>query len=102
LEGLDALLLPALAIGAPRIGATSVEIGQRMEPVRAIMLRLTQLFNITGHPAIALPCGKGRDGMPRAIQLVGHRGATPRLLEVAAALEHQIMDGAGSVGGGVG
>jgi hypothetical protein len=36
------------------------------------------------------------------MQLVGHRGATDRLLEIAAALERQIMGGEGSVGGGVG
>jgi aspartyl-tRNA(Asn)/glutamyl-tRNA(Gln) amidotransferase subunit A len=102
LEGLDALVLPAMAIGAPPIGATSVEVGGKAEPVRAIMLRLTQLFNITGHPAIAIPCGTAADGMPRGIQLVGHRGATERLLDVAATLEHQIIGGAGSVGGGVG
>jgi len=70
--------------------------------VRAAMLRLTQLFNVTGHPAIAIPCGTGRDGLPRAIQLVGHRGATERLLEVAATVERQITGGAGSVGGGAG
>ena len=57
------------------------------ELVRAMMLRLTQLFNITGHPAIALPCGRGDDGLPRGIQLVGHRGGTERLLSVAAAVE---------------
>jgi aspartyl-tRNA(Asn)/glutamyl-tRNA(Gln) amidotransferase subunit A len=102
LEGLDALLLPAMAIGAPPIGATSVDVGGKAEPVRAIMLRLTQLFNVTGHPAIAVPCGTATDGLPRGIQLVGHRGATERLLDVAATLEHQIMGGAGSVGGGVG
>jgi aspartyl-tRNA(Asn)/glutamyl-tRNA(Gln) amidotransferase subunit A len=102
LEGLDALLLPGLAIGAPRIGATSVDVAGRSEPVRAIMLRLTQLFNVTGHPALVMPCGAGADGLPRSIQLVGHRGATKALLEVAAALEHQITGGAGSVGGGVG
>jgi aspartyl-tRNA(Asn)/glutamyl-tRNA(Gln) amidotransferase subunit A len=102
LEGLDALLLPALAIGAPPIGAATVDIGASTEPVRAIMLRLTQLFNITGHPAIAIPCGSGVDGLPRALQLVGHRGGTERLLDVAAAIERQIMGGAGSVGGGVG
>ena len=98
LEGLDALLLPALAIGAPLVGAQSVMIDDRAEPVRAIMLRLTQLFNITGHPAIAIPCGLGADGLPRGLQLVGHRGATPRLLEVAAVLERQIMESPGSVG----
>ena len=102
LEGLDALLLPGLAIGAPPIGASSVRVGERTEPVRAIMLRLTQLFNITGHPAIVIPCGNGADGLPRSVQLVGHRGATERLLDVAASLEDQIMGGAGSVGGGVG
>jgi aspartyl-tRNA(Asn)/glutamyl-tRNA(Gln) amidotransferase subunit A len=102
LEGLDALVLPALPIGAPVLGAQSVAIGGGTDPVRATMLRLTQLFNMTGHPAIAIPCGTGRDGLPRAIQLVGHRGATDRLLEVATAVERQIAGGAGSVGGGTG
>jgi Asp-tRNA(Asn)/Glu-tRNA(Gln) amidotransferase A subunit family amidase len=67
-----------------------------------MMLRLTQLFNITGHPAIALPCGAGADGLPRSVQLVGHRGGTDRLLTVAAAVERQIIGGDGSVGGGAG
>ena len=102
LEGLDALLLPTLPIGAPPIGAGSVRVGPTEEPLRAIMLRLTQLFDITGHPAIALPCGIGSDGFPRSVQLVGHRGATERLLDIAAAIEAQITGGSGSVGGGVG
>jgi aspartyl-tRNA(Asn)/glutamyl-tRNA(Gln) amidotransferase subunit A len=102
LEGLDALLLPALPIGAPRIGEATVRIGDEDEPVRAIMLRLTQLFDITGHPAIAMPCGIGRDGFPRSLQLVGHRGGTERLLDVASAVEAQITGGSGSVGGGAG
>jgi Asp-tRNA(Asn)/Glu-tRNA(Gln) amidotransferase A subunit family amidase len=91
-----------MAIGAQPVGAASVAIGSGTEPVRAMMLRLTQLFNLTGHPAIAIPCGKGSDGLPRAIQLVGHRGGTERLLAVAAAVERQIIEGAGSVGGGAG
>jgi aspartyl-tRNA(Asn)/glutamyl-tRNA(Gln) amidotransferase subunit A len=95
LEGLDALLLPALPIGAPPIGAASVEVDGSREPVRAMMLRLTQLFNITGHPAIALPCGRGEDGLPRSLQLVGHRGGTERLLSVAAAVERDLGRGDG-------
>jgi aspartyl-tRNA(Asn)/glutamyl-tRNA(Gln) amidotransferase subunit A len=90
LTGLDALLLPALAIPAPPIGAASADVAGAAEPVRAIMLRLTQLFNITGHPAIALPCGRGRDALPRGLQLVGHRGGTERLLAVASAVERQL------------
>ena len=102
LEGLDALMLPTLPIGAPPSGAATVNVGGTDEPVRAMMLRLTQLFDITGHPAIALPCGLGADGLPRSLQLVGHRGATERLLDVAAAVEAHITGGSGSVGGGVG
>jgi aspartyl-tRNA(Asn)/glutamyl-tRNA(Gln) amidotransferase subunit A len=102
LEGCDALLLPSVPIGAPPLGASTVDVCGRPEPVRGAMLRLTQLFNLTGHPAIALPAGAGRDGMPRGLQLVGQRNATERLIAVAAAVERQICGGAGSVGGGTG
>jgi aspartyl-tRNA(Asn)/glutamyl-tRNA(Gln) amidotransferase subunit A len=87
LQGRDVLLLPALTIAAPPIGASTVSVDGDVMPVRAAMLKLTQLFNMTGHPAIALPAGMGADGLPRAIQLVGRRKRTARLLEIAAAVE---------------
>jgi aspartyl-tRNA(Asn)/glutamyl-tRNA(Gln) amidotransferase subunit A len=87
IEGCHALLLPAQPTGAPRVGAATVEIAGQNEPVRAAMLRLTQLFNITGHPAVALPGSQDVDRMPRGLQLVGRRHQTDRLLEIAAALE---------------
>jgi aspartyl-tRNA(Asn)/glutamyl-tRNA(Gln) amidotransferase subunit A len=102
LEGCDALLLPALPIPAPPLGATTVDINGRSESVRGTMLRLTQLFNLTGHPAVAVPAGLGRDGLPRGLQLVGPRNATERLLAIAAAVAGQISGGPGSVGGGTG
>jgi aspartyl-tRNA(Asn)/glutamyl-tRNA(Gln) amidotransferase subunit A len=102
LDKCDTLLLPTLPAAAPPLGATIIEVDGQREPVRAAMLRLTQLFNLTGHPSIALPAGAGRDGLPRSLQLVGRRGATDRLLSIAAAVERQISGGAGSVGGGTG
>ena len=87
LAGRDALLLPTLPIPAPTIGAAMVDINGVAAPVRATMLSRTQLFNITGHPAIALPAGAGPEGLPRSIQLVGHRGRTDRLVDIAAAVE---------------
>ena len=98
----DVLLLPGLAIPAPRIGAATVDIGEFKEPVRAAMLRLTQLFNLTGHPAIVVPAGDSDDGLPRSIQIVGRHGNTARLLQIAAAAEGHIAAGPGSVGGGTG
>ena len=41
----------------PVIGTVSVTIDGVAEPVRNLMLRLTQPFNVTGHPAISIPCG---------------------------------------------
>ena len=83
----DILLLPTLPIPAPPVGAASVEVGATRAPVRAAMLKLTQLFNITGHPVIALPAGVGADRLPHSLQLVGPPGRTERLLDVAAAVE---------------
>jgi aspartyl-tRNA(Asn)/glutamyl-tRNA(Gln) amidotransferase subunit A len=91
LAGIDALLLPALPIPAPPVGASAVTVEGVDLPVRATMLSRTQLFNITGHPAIALPAGRGADGLPRSLQLVGQRGRTERLLDVALALESVIL-----------
>lgn len=102
LDGCDALLLPALAIPAPPLRAASVDVDGQPEPVRAAMLRLTQLFNLTGHPAIALPAGRTASGLPLSIQLVGRHHGTADLLDCAEAVEAQIVGGAGSVGGGTG
>jgi aspartyl-tRNA(Asn)/glutamyl-tRNA(Gln) amidotransferase subunit A len=85
LEGRAALLLPSLAIPAPTLGASMVRLGATEEPVRNLMLRLTQLFNITGHPALTLPCGVSKEGLPIGLQLAG--GDTGALLGVAAAVE---------------
>jgi aspartyl-tRNA(Asn)/glutamyl-tRNA(Gln) amidotransferase subunit A len=87
LEDVDALVLPTVPITAQPIGSTSLAVSGRTLPVRALMLRLTQLFNITGHPAISLPCRTSAGGLPVGLQLVGRLGQTPRLLTLAAAIE---------------
>ena len=87
LERVDALLLPALAIPAPKLGAATVRVGTSEEPVRNITLRLTQPFNVSGHPAIAMPCGHTADRLPTSAQLVGRLGRTHQLLQVAASVE---------------
>jgi aspartyl-tRNA(Asn)/glutamyl-tRNA(Gln) amidotransferase subunit A len=86
----DALILPTLPIPAPHIGATTVQVGDTSEPVRNVMLRLTQLFNVTGHPAISIPCGVAQGGLPCGAQLVGCRQQTDALLRVAVACEKHI------------
>src|SRR5262249_15471017 len=88
LAGVDALILPTLPIPAPRIGTTSVEIHHRDLSIRNATLRLTQLFDLTGHPAIALPTGHSADGLPCSAQLVARD--TEWLVQVALACEPYI------------
>ena len=47
----------------------------------------TSLFNITGQPAISVPVGFAEDGLPTAVQLVGHPLGEETLLQLAAQIE---------------
>ncbi len=89
LHGRDGLLLPTLPVPAVKLGATTVSVGTSEEPVRAVTLRLTQPFNITGHPAITMPCGLTNDGLPAGAQLVGMN--TLDVLSVASAIENTLQ-----------
>jgi len=84
----DALVLPTLPIPAPTLGAHTATLGGSTEPVRNLMLRLTQLFNLSGHPAISVPCGTTAEGLPCGLQLVGRR--TESLIRVAVACERAL------------
>jgi aspartyl-tRNA(Asn)/glutamyl-tRNA(Gln) amidotransferase subunit A len=44
-------------------------------------------FNLTGHPALALPSGFGIDGLPTSVQIVGKWGAETDVLRLGALLE---------------
>jgi len=61
--------------------------GQFYDEVRAHWFPWTMPFNMTGHPAISIPCGFGADGLPIGIQLVGRFRGDAELLRVAALFE---------------
>ncbi len=90
LDDCDALLLPTLPIAAPPLGAATVEVAGTSEPTRAAMLRLTQLFNMTGHPSLALPAPQDVDALPRSVQIVGRRHQTDRLLAIGRSVARDL------------
>ena len=59
------------------------------------MLRCTQPFNLSGHPAISHAVRHARaTGLPVGLQLVGRKGRTPALVQAALAAEagsHRFM-----------
>jgi aspartyl-tRNA(Asn)/glutamyl-tRNA(Gln) amidotransferase subunit A len=87
MSGVDALVTPTLQITAPRIGQTTVEVGGKVEDVNPVFIRLTDPFNVTGQPAISVPCGFGDDGLPIGLQVAGPPSGEEIVLRIAAAYE---------------
>jgi len=81
-EDFDALLLPTTPIPAPRIeGADALEQARRLT-------RFTAPFNLTGLPAISVPCGFSSEGLPLGLQIVGRAWGEVLLLRAAQAFEN--------------
>lgn len=83
----DALLLPTLPRLVPEAGYLS-----GLGTVRALLAATpyvanTAIFNVTGHPALSLPAGLSRGGLPIGVQLVARPGREGMLLALAAQLE---------------
>jgi aspartyl-tRNA(Asn)/glutamyl-tRNA(Gln) amidotransferase subunit A len=87
----DLLAMPtltraALPIDQDLFGTIGID-GKNFDNVRQHWFPWTMLFNMTGHPAISVPSGFGRDGLPTGLQLVGRFRADAELLRVAALFE---------------
>ncbi|RXH20385.1 amidase [Bradyrhizobium guangzhouense] len=76
----------ALPIDQDLFGTIEID-GVQFDSVRPHWFPWTMPFNMTGHPAISLPCGFGRDGLPIGLQLVGRFRADAELLRVSALFE---------------
>jgi aspartyl-tRNA(Asn)/glutamyl-tRNA(Gln) amidotransferase subunit A len=65
-----------------------VEIDSRpVDTMRRAWYPYTLPFNMTGNPAISIPCGWDTAGLPIGLQLVGRLGADTTLLRAAALFE---------------
>ncbi|HXM40174.1 MAG TPA: amidase [Bryobacteraceae bacterium] len=82
----DCLFTPTTPITAPRIGETAVAVGSENEDVRLATTRLVRAINLLGLPAVSIPCGPDRRGLPIGLQIVGPPFAEAVILRVAQAL----------------
>ena len=83
----DLLVTPTLPIEAPVIGQDTTSWDDGDEDTLTTLIRFTCPFNLTGLPAITVPCGLGSSGLPIGIQLVGPPFAEARVLRAAAEAE---------------
>jgi aspartyl-tRNA(Asn)/glutamyl-tRNA(Gln) amidotransferase subunit A len=86
-ERVDAILAPSVPIPAPRFGEKEITIAGEKEMVRSALVRMNRPANFTGHPAISIPCGFTREGLPVGLQLIGPYWGEARLLAIALAYE---------------
>lgn len=91
LREFDFLLTPCCAVAdipAEQDPQAPIAIdGTEVGPLRPAALAPLSLFDLTGHPAIAMPAGFGARGGPVGVQLVGRWGAEAHLLAAAAEYE---------------
>lgn len=89
LVGVDVLLTPTTPTPAPPAEAEEVEVapGVAVDVHRGGPAWCTEPVNLSGLPALAMPAGRSREGLPLSVQLVGPEDGEPLLLAWARFLE---------------
>ena len=81
LDGVDVLAMPTVPTRAWTIEEAK-EIGRPSE-----WTRVTRIFDLTGQPAISVPCGTDPDGLPVGLQFAGRMWDEATVLRAARAYE---------------
>jgi len=84
---IDVIVSPTGVIPASPIGQTEFEIDERSVPVLSVMARITCIANLTGEPAVSVPCGFTKAGLPVGLQIHGRALEDATVLRVAHAYE---------------
>jgi Asp-tRNA(Asn)/Glu-tRNA(Gln) amidotransferase A subunit family amidase len=84
----DVILTPSITV-SPRSWRELYPAEIDGQPTRTYFHWLAMAYAVTvvGHPALSLPVGRDRNGMPFGLQIVGPRGGDALVLRVAAELE---------------
>jgi len=84
----DLLVTPTVAVPPFAIGINyPTEIDSQKVDSPLSWIPFTFPFNLTGQPAISIPCGWTDEGLPVGLQIVGRRFADAMVLRAAAAFE---------------
>jgi aspartyl-tRNA(Asn)/glutamyl-tRNA(Gln) amidotransferase subunit A len=80
-----------IAASALTPAARFADFGADWPPPGAVTATQTIPFNVTGHPALGVPIGMSRAGLPLGMQIVGRAFDEPLLLRIAAAVEDRLV-----------
>ncbi|MEO7143216.1 MAG: amidase, partial [Bryobacteraceae bacterium] len=83
----DCLFTPTTPTPAPKIGENTIAIAGVETDARVATTRFMRAINALGSPALSMPCGFSRSGLPLSLQILGAPFDEQRLLSIGAALE---------------
>jgi Asp-tRNA(Asn)/Glu-tRNA(Gln) amidotransferase A subunit family amidase len=86
LKEVDALVMPTVPIPAPRVGEDTTPAASVPAPTQYYLVRNTFIFNLTGFPAVSVPCGLA-DGLPVGLQIAGRPWDEATVLRIARVVE---------------
>jgi aspartyl-tRNA(Asn)/glutamyl-tRNA(Gln) amidotransferase subunit A len=86
-QSVDAVVAPTVPVPAPAIGAESVRIDGEETGVRPAIVGHCRPANFTGLPAISVPCGFTREGLPVGLQIIGRAFEETTVLRIAHSYE---------------
>jgi Asp-tRNA(Asn)/Glu-tRNA(Gln) amidotransferase A subunit family amidase len=85
----DVLVTPTTPIAAPAIADLKKD-PAALRPAELILLRNTRPFNVCGLPAISVPCGFTKSGLPIGLQIAGPHWREDLVLRLAHAYEQAV------------
>jgi aspartyl-tRNA(Asn)/glutamyl-tRNA(Gln) amidotransferase subunit A len=85
--GVDAVIAPVAPIPAPTLAESDVGNSPDAESVIQRLTRFTRPINYLGLPALAIPSGFTRSGLPVGMQLIGRSFDEATLLRIGAAFQ---------------
>ena len=71
LQEVDLLVGPTEPVPAPPLLSPDVTVHGKTIGITPALTQYTRTYNITGFPAISIPCGFSKDGLPIGLQLAG-------------------------------
>lgn len=83
----DVIVTPAEPIVAPEVGQRTVRIEDSEESVDNAIVRYLAPFNLTGLPALSIPCGFSSEDLPIGMQIIGKAFDETTVLTVGHAYE---------------
>ncbi|XP_076924129.1 fatty acid amide hydrolase-like, partial [Bidens hawaiensis] len=85
----DIIVTPSTGMTAPKIHPSALACGESDLEVTASLMKYGLTANVLGFPAISVPVGYDKQGLPIGLQLIGRPWCEATILRLATVVEQQ-------------